>query len=141
MGDENRVMGDRNTKSKQPISIFYTYTVPTCVTNVVSPFGRLIKVLRVAVIEVKHDMEWTIWLVAHVSITQSVSIKIFLPTVLAKKIECFKVETKGTLGLVPHIKAKLKLRLVYAKVSTTSEIEPEASSPPMAMQEMLTLAA
>ena len=60
MGDENRVMGDKNTKSKQPISIFDTYTVPTCVTNFVSPFGRLIKVLRVAVIEVKHDMEWTI---------------------------------------------------------------------------------
>ena len=43
------------------ISVFDIFTVPTCVsvTNAVSPFGRLTKVLRVAVTEVKHDMVWT----------------------------------------------------------------------------------
>ena len=49
--------------------------------------------------------------------------------------------TKGTLELVPDIKAELKLRLVCAEVPTTLEVEPEALSPPMAMQEVLTLAA
>ena len=49
--------------------------------------------------------------------------------------------TKGTLELVTDIRAKLKLRLVCAEVPTTLEVEPEALSPPMAMQEVLTLAA
>ena len=141
MGDENKVIGDGNTKSKQPLSVSDTYIVPTCVTNAISPFGRLTKVLKVAVIELKHNMKWTIWSVAPISITQSISLKIFLTTILTEKIECYKVETKDTLGLVLDIKAKLKLRLVCAKVPTTSEVEPEAPSPRIAMQEMLTLAA
>ena len=59
-------------KTLVSISVSDTFTVPTCVTNAVSPFGRLTKVLRVSVIEIKHDMEWTIWSVAPISITQSV---------------------------------------------------------------------
>jgi len=56
MGDENKVMGDGNTKSKQRLSVSDTYILPTCVTNAISPFGRLTKVLRVAVLELN-----TIW--------------------------------------------------------------------------------
>ena len=43
-------------------------------------------------------------------------LKIFLSIVLTEKIECSKVGTKGILRLVPDIRAKLKLRLVYAEV-------------------------
>ena len=43
-------------KTLVSISVSDTFTVPTCVTNAVSPFGRLTKVLRVSIIEVKHDM-------------------------------------------------------------------------------------
>ena len=38
-------------------SLSNIFTVPTCVTKAVSPFGKLTKVLRVAIMEVKHDME------------------------------------------------------------------------------------
>ena len=44
-------------KTLVSISVFDIFTIPTCVTNVVSPFGRLTKVLRVAIMEAKHDME------------------------------------------------------------------------------------
>ena len=101
-------------KTLVSIRVLDTLTVPTCVTNVVSPFGRLTKVLRVAAIEVKHDIEWTIWSVAPLSIIQSISLKIFLTTILVEKIECSKVGTKGTLGVVPNIRVELKLRLVCA---------------------------
>ena len=133
-------LNERTHKTLVSISVSDTFIVPTCVTNAVSPFGRLTKVLRVSIIEVKHDMEWTIWSIVPVSITQSVYLNIFLSTILAEKIECSKVGKKGILGLVPDIRAELKLRLVYAKVPTTLEVKPKAPSPPVAMQEALTLA-
>ena len=123
------------------IRVLDTLTVPTCVTNVVSPFGRLTKVLRVAVIEVKQDIKWTIWSVAPVSIIQSVSLKIFLSTVLAEKIECSKVGTKGTIELIPDIRAELKLRLFCAEIPTILEAALEVPSPPVTKQEVLILAA
>ena len=128
-------------KTLVSISVLDTFTVPTCVTNAISPFGRLTKVLRVAVIEVKCDIEWTIWSVAPVSTTQSVSLKVFLSTILAEKIECSKMGTKGTLELVPDIRVELKIRLVCAEIPITSEAEPEVPSPPVTKQEVLTLAA
>ena len=72
-------------------------TVPICVTKAVSPFGRLTCVFRVAVIEVKQDTECIIWPVAHVSMTQSNSLKASLLMVFTEKTGCFKVGMKGIL--------------------------------------------
>ena len=44
-------------KTLVSISLSEIFTVPPCVTKAVSPFGRLTNVFRVAVMEVKLDME------------------------------------------------------------------------------------
>ena len=58
-----------------------------------------------------------------------------------KKIECSKVGTKGTIELVPDIRAELKLRLFCAEVPTILEAALEVPSSPVTKQEVLTLAA
>ena len=53
--------------------------------------------------EVKYVMEYIIWSVAPVSMTQSVELKASLFTVLAEKIECSKLGLKGKVDRVPDM--------------------------------------
>ena len=81
-------MNERTHKTLWRTSFVEISTVPICVTKANSPFGRLTKVFKIAVIEVKQDTECTMWFVALVSITQSDLLKAILSTFLAEKMEC-----------------------------------------------------
>jgi len=116
-------------------------TVPTCVTKVVSPLGKLTKVFTIAITVVKHDKECTMWSVAPMSITQSELLKAFLSKILTEKTECFRLGRKGILKFILDMKAALVLRLGEAEVPTTSNAIPISPSTPVYMQEELTLAA
>ena len=83
-------------------------TVPICVTKAESPFGRLTKVFKIAVMEVKQDTECTMWSVAPVSITQLDPLKAVLSTFLAEKMECWKEGLKRWLEWLPDMSAGLK---------------------------------
>ena len=95
-------------------------------------------------IEVKKDIEWTIWSIVHVSMTQLDALKASLLTVLAKKMECSRVEVKGKLEWIPDMRAKWDVvGLTYGcvEIATISGTTLETPSTPVAMQEVHTFAA
>ena len=110
--------------------------MPTWVIKATSPLGRLTKVFKVAVIVVKHVMECTIWLVAPVSMTQSVAWKTSLSTTLVEKIECLKEGVKGNNELVLDM-VSTKEELTLSEGEMDEEVTPTTVGTPGALKSML----